>query len=497
MVGQGFWETVGITGANVDAPVASLAAVRMLLFMAGPEGEVIASGDISKAFLKSDEYPKDAEPRWVIFRMYKGGPEHVWRLKGPLYGSRDSPKLWHQTFVKFMSRVQSIIDQGFELDEAEHTAKSLQSAVSNTVNAFVQGKNEPCCFRHPVSGLKVVLFVDDIITRGMPDVTKSFYTAMNAEYPLREWSVLRPGQPIKHLGFTITEEMHDGRTHRYMSQSEDVHRFMIDHDIELDAGVTCPMPDKSHIHSNSTPLSSTERSEYKSIVGGLSWFAISLRYDIAHSVTRLQQYNDEPTVGAMNDAIRVAAYVGSTANFRLGGAVRTDLEGNTTRYYSDSDHGGDRDMTSRSHTGIMLLLNDVPVHWRSKKQPKTVVSPAHAEIYACSEAVREARWLQWVASDLGMELPWPVVIQVDNKQVISFKYSTCTTSKLRGMIDLRWNWVKELRDDNLVQVEKVDTKYNLADILTKCLNNVEFNRQLSQINKDFRSLELGEQSSRL
>ena len=55
---------------------------------------------------------------------------------------------------------------------------------------------------------------------------------------------------------------------------------------------------------------------------------------------------------------------------------------------------------------------------------------------------KEAKWLQWVASDLGMELPWPLVVQVDNKQVISFKYGTCPNSRLRGMIDLRWNWVK-------------------------------------------------------
>lgn len=495
LVGQGFWEAVGVTGANVDSPVASFAAVRMLLFMAGRAGEVIASGDISKAFLKSDEYSPDAAPRYVTFRMYKGGPEHVWRLRGPLYGSRDSPRLWYQTFVKFMSKVQSLIDQGFELDGAEHSAESMQGAVNDTVNAFVQGKNEPCCFRHPVTGLKVVLFVDDIITRGMPDVTEQFYRAIDAEYPLRSWSVLKPGQPIKHLSFTITEHVKDGKTYRYMSQCDDVRTFMSDHGIELDAGVTCPMPDKSHIYNDTTPLSTADCKDYKSLVGGLSWFAISLRYDIAHSVTRLQQYNDSPTVGAMNAAIRVAAYVGSTADFRLGGAVQTGE--NTTRYYSDSDHGGDRGMTTRSHTGVMLLLNNVPVHWRSKKQPKTVVSPAHAEIYACSEAVREARWLQWVARDLGMDLSWPFVVQVDNKQVISFKYSTCATSKLRGMIDLRWNWVQELRDDKLVEVEKVSTKNNLADMLTKCLTNVEFNRQISQINEDFRSLELGEQSNQL
>ena len=100
---------------------------------------------------------------------------------------------------------------------------------------------------------------------------------------------------------------------------------------------------------------------------------------------------------------------------------------------------------------------------------------------AVRQLIKESKWLQWVAADLGIELPWPLVVQVDNKQVISFKYGTCPNSRLRGMIDLRWNWVKELRDDGICQVEKVCTRGNLADILTKCLSNVEFQRQVLQI----------------
>ena len=78
-------------------------------------------------------------------------------------------------------------------------------------------------------------------------------------------------------------------------------------------------------------------------------------------------------------------------------------------------------------------------------------------------------------------------MQVDNKQILSFKYGTCAKSKLRGMISRRWNFIKELLDENIT-VEKVDTRKNLADILTKSLDNVEFNRQKEQILSRARSL---------
>ena len=69
-----------------------------------------------------------------------------------------------------------------------------------------------------------------------------------------------------------------------------------------------PMPDKSHIFKGTELLNDEDRKWYKSIVGQLGWFSISLRWDIPHSVTRLQQFAASPTKGALHAAIRVANY---------------------------------------------------------------------------------------------------------------------------------------------------------------------------------------------
>ena len=137
----------------------------------------------------------------------------------------------------------------------------------------------------------------------------------------------------------------------------------------------------------------------------------------------------------MAEAIRVAMYVGCTSGFKLGGAVKQDE--NNMEYYTDSDHAGDEKLTMRSHTGVMILMNGVPIHWRSKRQSKTVLSPAHAEIHACSEGLREARLIGWTAEDMMIDIPHRVVLQVENSQVKSFKESTCMRSKLKGMISKR------------------------------------------------------------
>ena len=49
-------------------------------------------------------------------------------------------------------------------------------------------------------------------------------------------------------------------------------------------------------------------------------------------------------------------------------------------------------------------------------------------------------------------------------------------SKLKGVFDLRLNWVKELQNKDRIKAIKVDTKYNVADILTKPLDSATRNK---------------------
>ena len=81
-------------------------------------------------------------------------------------------------------------------------------------------------------------------------------------------------------------------------------------------------------------------------------------------------------------------------------------------------------------------------------------------------------------------MPYPIVVQVDNNQAISFQRNTCLTSKLRGIIDMRWAWVQELRDRSKIRVRKVETNLNKADLLTKCMPAYKFHSRMKTIRGD-------------
>ena len=63
------------------------------------------------------------------------------------------------------------------------------------------------------------------------------------------------------------------------------------------------------------------------------------------------------------------------------------------------------------------------------------------------------------------------------------------------MIDLRWQWVKELQDTDEIRAVKVHTDLNVADLLTKPHGRVKYNSLLQQVEQ--RGVQLLEESGQL
>ena len=60
----------------------------------------------------------------------------------------------------------------------------------------------------------------------------------------------------------------------------------------------------------------------------------------------------------------IAGYLKGSIGFKIGGArlLGVDDHFNIFQAVTDSDHHGDRFMNSKSQTGVMVLLNGVPIH---------------------------------------------------------------------------------------------------------------------------------------
>jgi len=175
-----------------------------------------------------------------------------------------------------------------------------------------------------------------------------------------------------------------------------------------------------------------------------------------------------PTVSAIDELKRLIRYLNGRPDFTLVATRPAVPSQDEWCFYVDSDLAGEAPRDTTSRTGAISLLNKMPVHWRSNKQPKTAFSSAASEVYAFSEAVKDARLLLWRAEELGVNVKYPFTMLEDNSATVSYQKSTTPYSKLRGVYNLRDNWVLELKDSNVVKAEKVHTDLNVADLFTKC-----------------------------
>ena len=205
----------------------------------------------------------------------------------------------------------------------------------------------------------------------------------------------------------------------------------------------------------------------------MQYFVTNTQWHLAHTLSRLGSKTAAPTIGDELQLDQTIAWLAHNSDRKIS-APR--VKGAKWEVYSDSDHAGDRGSGTRSHTGVIILVNGAPVQWRSKKQPVTSTSSAMAEIYALAEAVRDARLNGWKAEELGYERPYPIDIQVDNSTGLLFQSKMSPDSRMKGMIDVRYGWVKELQDNKLVRAVKVHTTNNVADIGTKCHGRVVFEK---------------------
>ena len=440
--------------SNVS-PVANTSTIRSLVFCGGSSEDVLSSIDVSVAFLQSTEYGEDEPLRYVSYKPYKEAREYVFQLRGPIYGQRSAPRAWYRTISEWM-----VDCQGFD-----------------------QGKDEPCVFRHPETGVTVVLFCDDFLCRGSKMETEKFYAKLMGDFECKDPTYLNVDQPIIFTGFRIrqhqVEKAEGSETVYTMDQETDLLEFLAQKGLDAERLRDNPMADRKTLLTTGA-VSENMQSWCKSVVGGLHYYARGTRWDISFAVSRIGGCMDPPTAGTVAAIDHVAGYLRQHSSFSLVGKANLGVDEYTVM--CDASFCGDSELTSKSQTGVLGCLNGVPIHWRSNRQPKTVMSPTVAEIYALSVGVIDARLMSWILSECGAEAGTAEInIGTDSTGAKSFKEDTCPTSKTRGNFSYREDWVQELKDSGDIKVKKVEARLMIADIMTKCYETYKFKKRVEQI----------------
>nr|GFB43478.1 copia protein [Tanacetum cinerariifolium] len=136
--------------------------------------------------------------------------------------------------------------------------------------------------------------------------------------------------------------------------------------------------------------------------------------------------------------------------------------------YADADHAGCQD-TRQSTFGSMHLLGDRLISWSS-----VAISSTEAKYIALSGCYAQVIWMRSQLTDYGLGFnKFPMYC--DNKSAITLCCNTVPHSRSKH-IDIRFHFIKEQVENDVVELYFVNTEYQLADIFTKALfkERIEF-----------------------
>nr|GEX28708.1 ribonuclease H-like domain-containing protein [Tanacetum cinerariifolium] len=122
----------------------------------------------------------------------------------------------------------------------------------------------------------------------------------------------------------------------------------------------------------------------------------------------------------------------------------------------------------RSVSGYCVFVNGCLIFWKSKKQVTLSKSSAEAEYRSIAAATYEIMWIVKIMSDLNIKNLLPAELYCDNKAAMQIAANPVMHEKTKHF-DLDVHFIREKVCSGLIKTAKVESKDNVADILTKAL----------------------------
>ena len=254
--------------------------------------------------------------------------------------------------------------------------------------------------------------------------------------------------------------------------------------------VSTPMSPSHSVGASDCPSTDAELKDLKtchelcrSIVGSISYAALSTRPDVCTACIICAKYAHNPGRAHLVAAKRILRYLAGTKNLCLtfGGKPfphsddllqsQFDPRGPNNQWlhgYCDANWAGDKD-SRKSTSGYMFFLMGGPVSWKSRMQKCIAMSSAESEYIAACASAKEAKWLRLMLSELepnSNTMNVPVPISCDSQSAIAIVKNRSCTSRTKH-IELRYHLVRDYAMRGIVVFTCCPTACNVADLLTK------------------------------
>ncbi|MEO5660525.1 MAG: reverse transcriptase domain-containing protein, partial [Polaromonas sp.] len=451
LVAKGYSQLEGIDYHETFAPVMKYKSLRIILALVVIMDLELVQMDVVTAFLhaeiKEQVYMKQPQG-------YEQGNNLVCLLLKALYGTKQAPHDWNEVLNSFMLSI-----------------------------GFKRCVSDSCVYVRTTKTNRVIiigLFVDDLpIAYHKQD--EGEWLELKSKFMSR-FKMKDLGECKLILGMRVTRN----RSNRTLKLDNQVKIEQLLSIGERTKWSPVPTPEST------IKLQATSEEEqglvdihlYKSIVGSLNYLVQATRPDIAHAVNVVGRYASNPGPAHMMAVKRILRYLAGTAHQGLlysGGDYGVTSQPLEITTWTDADWGGDLG-DRKSTTGYLVKVNQCPVTWATKKQPTVALSTAEAEYMGIGCGVQEALWIcQLLREVLGHErVRTPSTILCDNQAVLAITKDDKHHQRTKH-IDIKHHFVRDHVKNNDIIIKWISTQQQQADLFTKGLGKIKFNKFKNEI----------------
>ena len=405
--------------------------------------------DTKSAYLCQD-YPQDVTPLYIklpkrVAEAINLNPNQTYRVLKYIYGLPDAGRAYYDAYSSHLME-----------------------------NGFARTDSDPCLFFKivgPRRRVYVWIHVDDTLIAAdyLEDIedfkkmmTKRFEITVNAEAD-------------HHLGVNITK-LPDGSLK--LTQSKLLNAIFEECEDALRSKSTRPtVPLKPTREADeSEPY---DRKQFLHLLGMLNYLLRS-RPDIATALSYVASKSSKPSRHDYGCLLDVVRYLWKTRDHGLVIHPGDPHQPLKLMCYVDASFMSHDD--SRGHSGYCLSVGDLSAFYsKSNKQPLVATSSTHAEVKALYQLVTDLIYLINLSDEIGRSIDLPAVIFEDNNPTVQLAGSLSARIKRSKHFLMLINFIRHQVTLGLVEVRKVATQDNVADVLTKPLNWGDFGPKAARL----------------
>eukprot|EP00435_Cladocopium_sp_Y103_P064420 s364_g26.t1 len=366
------------------------------------------------------------------------------RLNKAMYGCRDAARQWETEITDFF-----------------------------VCNGFTPGLGSPVLFVHTVRDIKVSVHGDDVTSLGSPEDLQWLKERFLDRYEIKFGGMLGDGDGDVQDVMILNRLVHYNSFETTI-EADPRHVQILLKELNLQEAKEVATPGVRCDSTDGEPLSASEMSRYRSLVMRGCYLALD-RPDIAYACKELARAMAAPKQSDWNGLKRLCRYLKGVP--RLVWRYSDQLEQECFTMFTDSDDAGCA-KTRKSTSAGALLHGSHLIKFYSGTQHVISLSSGESEFYAGIKAGSTLLGAISMALDLG-EL---------RRGVLTFDATAAKAMLSRKghgrakHIDRSFLWLQQRVHNGDLQLQKIGTKKNGADMGTKHLDRGTIEALCTELN---------------